>query len=284
MRQRLGRSLPHWVALAAVLGSATGEAAGTAAPPTIPCDCASPLPAYAHNDYENPRPLLDALQLGYLGVEADVHLVAGQLLVAHDRSGVRRGRTLEALYLAPLREHWERCGNAFGQRPPFLLNVELKSGSNAAYIALCTELLRYQDLLTVVRDGVARPGLVQVVLVGWHPPLEELARETTRLVAVQWKLSRPGQTPPDAPAHLVALVSLDFGKCVRWSGRGAAPASAKRWLRELIAARDAVPGRRARTYNLPLRPAAYHLVRSAGVDLIGTKQLRRSRALLTATP
>ncbi len=45
-----------------------------------------PLPqAHAHNDYEHERPLLDALSHGFCSVEADIYLVDGALLVAHDR-------------------------------------------------------------------------------------------------------------------------------------------------------------------------------------------------------
>jgi hypothetical protein len=55
------------------------------------------LPAYAHNDYANPHPLHDALQIGFRGVEADVLLRGGELRVAHDASSTRPGRNLEAL-------------------------------------------------------------------------------------------------------------------------------------------------------------------------------------------
>ena len=64
----------------------------------------SPLDhAHAHNDYVHARPLLDALDRGYGSVEADIYLVDGALLVAHARDSVRADRTLESLYLAPLR-------------------------------------------------------------------------------------------------------------------------------------------------------------------------------------
>ncbi len=59
--------------------------------------------AHAHNDYEHPRPLLDALSHGFTSVEADIHLVDGQLLVAHDPIDLDPSRTLESLYLAPWR-------------------------------------------------------------------------------------------------------------------------------------------------------------------------------------
>jgi hypothetical protein len=40
--------------------------------------------AHAHNDYERDEPLSDALAQGFSSVEADVWLVDGKLLVAHD--------------------------------------------------------------------------------------------------------------------------------------------------------------------------------------------------------
>src|SRR5215475_1398103 len=64
--------------------------------------------AHAHNDYEHKRPLLDALDHGFCSIEADIYLVDGQLLVAHDRRDVRPERTLQALYLDPLRERVKR--------------------------------------------------------------------------------------------------------------------------------------------------------------------------------
>lgn len=63
------------------------------------CALGPVLPAYAHNDYGNPHPLYDALELRFRGVEADILLRGGELRVAHDASATRPGRSLEALYL-----------------------------------------------------------------------------------------------------------------------------------------------------------------------------------------
>src|SRR5437867_37085 len=72
-----------------------------------------PLPhAHAHNDYEHQRPLLDALDHGFCNVEADIHLVNGVLLVAHDSDKVDPKRTLENLYLEPLRSRVKRNNGA----------------------------------------------------------------------------------------------------------------------------------------------------------------------------
>src|SRR5437660_12585606 len=80
---------------------------------TTPCPAAEPTPlihTHAHNDYEHKRPLFDALEHGFCSVEADIYLVDGQLLVAHNRSQVKPERTLQALYLDPLRELVKKNG------------------------------------------------------------------------------------------------------------------------------------------------------------------------------
>jgi len=55
--------------------------------------------AHAHNDYLHQRPLLDALSHGFSSVEADIHIIKGQLLVAHDEEKAWPTNTLQALYL-----------------------------------------------------------------------------------------------------------------------------------------------------------------------------------------
>ena len=96
------------LAAVAVLASLAGPAAAPA-----PAEATKPAPvivgqplaqAHAHNDYEHDRPLFDALEHGFTSVEADVWLVDGELLVAHDREDVQPGVTLESLYLDPLQD------------------------------------------------------------------------------------------------------------------------------------------------------------------------------------
>src|SRR4051795_874708 len=78
---------------------------------TVWADEARPLPqAHAHNDYEHARPLLDALDHGFCSVEADIWLMPEGLLIGHDRKDLRPNRTLQALYLDPLRERIQANG------------------------------------------------------------------------------------------------------------------------------------------------------------------------------
>src|SRR3954467_9283840 len=97
-----------------------------------------PLPqAHAHNDYEHARPLLDALDHGFCSVEADIWLTPDGLLVAHDRKDIKPGRTLEALYLDPLRERVKaNGGRVYRERPAFSLLIDVKTDADATYAAL----------------------------------------------------------------------------------------------------------------------------------------------------
>src|SRR5690242_14417672 len=74
--------------------------------------------AHAHNDYEHQRPLFDALSHGFCSVEADIYTTNSQLLVAHNIKDVKPERTLQALYLDPLRKLAKKHhGKIYGDEP-----------------------------------------------------------------------------------------------------------------------------------------------------------------------
>jgi len=60
--------------------------------------------AHSHNDYEQTKPLHEALLAGFCSVEGDVHLNAGALLLGHIVTDVSETFTLEDTYVKPLIE------------------------------------------------------------------------------------------------------------------------------------------------------------------------------------
>src|SRR5436190_2604268 len=96
-----------------------------------PLAAAEPKPlqrAHAHNDYEHPRPLLDALDCGFCSVEADVFLVGDKLFVGHSWYELRAERTLVSLYLDPLKKRIaENGGRVFRDGPPVTPLIYLKT-------------------------------------------------------------------------------------------------------------------------------------------------------------
>ncbi len=100
--------------------------------------------AHAHNDYAHARPLLDALDHGFCSVEADIFFTNGCLLVAHKFSQTKPERTLQALYLDPLRDRVRKNGGrVFPDGPEFTLLIDLKQDWRTLYPPLRAVLTNY---------------------------------------------------------------------------------------------------------------------------------------------
>ena len=250
----------------------TGKAAAQAADP------APLIRAHAHNDYEHPRPLLDALACGFGSIEADVHLVDGRLLVAHDRKAVKPERTLEALYLDPLRERVKQNGGrVYRSGPTIILLIDVKSEAVATYEALHAVLENYAAMLTVFRDGVTTPGAITVIVSGSRAPAV-MAAQALRYAAMDGRIDDlNGQTAP----ALIPLVSDNWQKVFSWRWTGPIPADEARKLQALVEQAHA-QGRQLRFWNTPDNPATWSVLYAAGVDLINTDQLTGLQGFLRA--
>lgn len=248
-----------------------------------PAHAAEPAPllhAHAHNDYEHPRPLHDALDQGFGSIEADIYLVEGRLLVAHNLKDVKPGRTLEALYLDPLRARvQENAGRVYRGGPTITLLIDVKTEAVATYAALHAVLGNYAAMLTAFRDGVATPGAITVVLSG-NRARAEISAQSLRYVALDGRMDDLVANPP---AALVPWVSDNWTKIFTWKWTGPMPDADRTKLRALVAQAHA-QGRRIRFWNTPDTPEAWRLLRDADVDLINTDHLVALREFFLAAP
>lgn len=235
-----------------------------------PSIAAEPLPhAHAHNDYEHTRPLLDALDHGFCSVEADIWLVDGALLVAHDRDKVDPQRTLAKLYLDPLRERVKaNRGQVHSNGPPFMILIDLKSAAEPTYAALRPVLEQYRDMLTEFTPTSTRTGAVTVVLSG-NRPTQTVSGEKTRYAGIDGRLPDLESNPSP---HLVPLVSDNWTQHFQWRGNGPLAEADQNKLKSLVE-RAHTQGRKIRFWALPGKREAWHEMRRAGVDLINTDDL-----------
>ncbi|MCX8157016.1 MAG: phosphatidylinositol-specific phospholipase C/glycerophosphodiester phosphodiesterase family protein [Verrucomicrobiae bacterium] len=248
-----------------------------AAQPARTAEGPRPLPqAHAHNDYEHERPLLDALAHGFCSVEADIWLVDGQLLVAHNRRDVKPERTLQKLYLDPLRERVrENGGRVYPQGPTVTLMIDVKSEAEATYAELRKVLEGYTNMLTRFTPTSTVPGAVMVVLSG-NRAARMVAAEAQRYVALDGRL---GDLEGNASPHLMPLISDNWTLHFRWRGAGEMPPEERQKLQRLVRqAHD--QGRRIRFWATPERPEVWRELRAAGVDLLNTDKLAELRDFL----
>ena len=247
-------------------------------------EAAAPVPltnVHAHNDYEHPHPLFDALACGFCSVEADIHLVDGKLLVSHSRAAVRPDRTLESLYLDPLHERVKRNGGrVYPNGPNFWLLIDFKSDPAQMYPVLRRTLERYSDMLTVWKDGKKQQGAVTGILTGDHPPIEEVGAEKARFAVIDGTLNELQTNPP---ADLVPWMSTQWGKSFKWDGTGEIPGADRQELRRIVDKAHA-QGRLVRFWGAPDNIATWRELRAEGVDLINTDDLRGAQKFLLSDP
>lgn len=244
--------------------------AGMFAQPTV-------IPGHAHNDYEHDRPLLDALENGFRSVEADVHLVDDHLLVAHDREDVRSDRTLETLYLIPLRERAESNSNrVYATGEEMILLIDIKGEAEATHAALRKVLEKYAGMLTRVEGEMVTTNAVRVVLSG-NRPIETVAAETDRRMFIDGRIGDlGGETPPT----VMPLISDNWNNLFEWRGDGEMPEEQAERLRQRVEQAHE-EGRWIRFWAVPDTEAAWRIQRDAGVDFINTDRLDALREHLT---
>ena len=245
----------------------------------LPADQVVPLPsAHSHNDYYQPRPLLDALDHGFCGAEADIFLVDRKLLVGHAIEELDEQRTLESAYLEPLRRRVaENNGHVFSDGPVFMLLIDIKEDGPRVYARLSEVLARFGDMLSSVADGVANERAVQVVISGDRPQ-REIEADNPRYVGIDGRLSDLDST---RPAHLMPLVSDRWPDHFSWTGEGEFPPAERDKLRTIVDQAHAA-GRRIRFWATPESPAVWRELRAAGVDHINTDKLDELREFLLA--
>ncbi|WP_069170120.1 phosphatidylinositol-specific phospholipase C/glycerophosphodiester phosphodiesterase family protein [Streptomyces griseus] len=239
--------------------------------------------AHAHNDYLHPRPLLDALAHGFTSVEADVFLVDGELLVAHEPASLDPSRTLTSLYLDPLAAlvlaNHGRVHAGYGT--PLQLLVDIKADGAAAYLALEGVLRRYSRILTRSVRGRVHPGAVTTVVSGDRAARLPMEGRTTRYAFYDGRLDDLGTA---APASFAPLVSANWTQTFSWQGAGRFPAAERDRLRTLVSAAHR-EGRRLRFWATPdtagpERDAVWSELLAVGVDHLNTDDLAGLEAFL----
>ena len=227
------------------------------------------LHAHAHNDYEHQRPLLDALDQGFCSVEADIFLVEDKLLVAHNRKDVKPERTLQALYLDPLRERVKRNGGrVFPNGPEFSLLIDLKTEWRAIYPALRAVLTNYSDLFSTFRGGAEQTNAITVVISG-NRAKEMFVGETVRFATYDGTLA---DLDSSESANFIPWISANWAENFAWRGQGAMPVADSTRLKDILTKAHA-QGRRVRFWGAPDKVVFWRALRDAGVDLINTDDL-----------
>jgi N-acyl-D-amino-acid deacylase len=233
---------------------------------------------HAHNDYEHKRPLFDALDNGFCSVEADIYLVNGELLVAHERFQTKPEKTLQSLYLEPLRERVKKNGGrVYAGGPECTLLIDIKTDWKTTYPVLRDVLKQYSDILTVFRSESKKTNAITAIITG-NRSKAMFAGETERYCALDGELA---DLDSDVSPELIPWISSNWSSTFHWNGHGQIPADEKSRLKEIVAKGHA-KGCRLRFWGSPDNPDFWRELLADDVDLINTDKLSELRGFVEA--
>lgn len=163
---------------------------------------------HSHNDYEQDRPLYDALEMDFISVEADVYPYKGTLRVSHRPFKLKQKKTIDELYLIPLDSIISaNNGTVYpADSSVFTLMIDLKWKKKKSLDMLLEKLDDYRHLLSKKEDGEMIWGPIQIVLTG-SLPLKELSKDFKDYVFFD---ARPCQKYPNNLKDMVVLLSCGY--------------------------------------------------------------------------
>jgi hypothetical protein len=227
------------------------------------------IQAHSHNDYEQAQPLFDALKLGFCNIEADIHLIEGKLLVAHALEQAHPSKTLQSLYLNPLRERSrQNGGRVYTNGPTVILLIDIKTDAEKTYAALRTVLHEYREVLTVFQSAKIITNAVTVVISG-NRPRQTMASEAIRYAAFDGRIEDLDSLEP---ASFLTWISDNWQLHFTWRGVGPFPDREKEKLHQIVK-KAHERGRKLRFWGTPDQPVVWRELLGSGVDIIITDDL-----------
>lgn len=226
---------------------------------------------HAHNDYEKPEPLTAAIRHRAGSIEADVFLVDGKLLVAHEKSQIKTGRTLDSLYLKPIADLFAKNKNRYSagavsddRKYTFQLVIDMKDNGVEGIKLLEKAVAPYRTCF----DRSMNPMAVQLVISGNRPPIADWIDYPAYILFD----GRPSELYDDQTIKHVALFSDSFQNYSRWNGEGEMPEKDRETLKRFI--------KRAHSQDKPIRFWAapdnantWKQLDKIGVDFINTDKV-----------
>jgi glycerophosphoryl diester phosphodiesterase len=232
------------------------------------------LNAHAHNDYAHDRPLFDALSHGFASVEADIHLVDGDLFVAHDSDEIKPDRTLRSLYLEPLKQRIAKnSGRVYHNGPQFTLFIDIKTGAVPTYKVLSKMLAEYKNIITSF-SSTGRTDKAIIIYVSGNRPRALMESQLLRYAGYDGRLT---DLHSDAPATLIPIISDRWPSHFSYRGSGPMPEEERQKLKNIVDTAHN-KGRIVRLWATPDRPSPerqnlWRILLDNGVDLLNTDDL-----------
>lgn len=210
---------------------------------------------HSHNDYLQNVPFWAAFDGKANSIEVDVFLRNDSLFVTHHESEIIPNKTIEALYLKPMKKAF--TSDIDGKRKLQLL-IDIKSEAKPTLDRLIEVLKQFHEL--------TNNNAISLVISGNRPLPEEYVQYPEFILFDHQSLD--DLKDPELWKK-VAVISLPFYKYSKWEGKSAISDSDYVEIKNIVA--------KAHTYNKPFRfwatpdtKIAWKTLAQLGIDFINT--------------
>ena len=236
-------------------------------------DCNLVEAGHSHNDYLRKRPLYDALNLGFLSVEADIFFAKGNFSVAHTAFGRRKKQNLRKMYLEPLKARVDSCeGRVFCDcLQVFELMLDLKGKWDADRLKeLNASLAQFEGLFERVENNRVLPGPLRIVLSG----AARMQWADTSDVRRYFFDGGMGSVASKIESTLLARNSTKYSSFFTWDGKDEMPPDERKALEDLLYTAT-LNNRKIRFWKMPENERIWREFLDAGVRWMNVDNLER---------
>jgi len=230
---------------------------------------------HSHNDYTRKQPLHDALENGFMSVEADVFYRKRKFLVAHTVLGIRKKKTLEQLYLKPMLAVAKKNNGKLYENAPteFELMIDTKGNWTVEQLREMEQhLMQYAQLFTIYNNSKPERKAAKVVLSGGGYA-KVIANDNPRLFSVDAGM---GEINSPLDSNIICRNSAPYKSYFSWKGKGEMPAEEKKVLQQLC--NDArYQNRKLHFWACPQNENVWREMINAGVGWINVDDLKKFR-------
>lgn len=219
---------------------------------------------HAHNDYQKPEPLTNALRHKVFSVEADIYLSDNRLLVAHDKKELTTAKTLESLYLQPIIELFRKHKGTISEDSSYapVLMIDIKENCEAAI----AQLIKLVSTHRSVFDRSVNAKAVQLVVSGDRGASSKWASYPSYIFFD----GRPNEIYDSVTLQRVAFISDSYLKYVT-------PQDNNTNLIGQVVKKVHDMNKLLRLWASPDNPDSWKLQQQLGIDIINTDKVEECR-------
>lgn len=225
---------------------------------------------HAHNDYQKPRPLTNAIENKVFSVEADVYLRNDELLVAHMPAEVDSSKKLSQMYLQPMIAMFKKNKGHITADPRYrvslVIDIKEKGEQTIAKLIQVMEPLRHYF------DRSKNPDAVQIILSGERGDIAKWPGYPPYIFFD----GRPYENYDKAALAKVAEISDSYARYVNAQH----PSDTTRIIQ--LAGQVHKTGKPLRLWAVPDNEEGWEQLRRWGVDIINTDKVTECRNFFNA--